>query len=171
KNALEILKKALGEQHPNTAAGYNSVALGLTRQGKIRAALPFWKSALLGHDIGRLDSAGSGFDRSLFLAKQISPRVELALGLARLNEGAEAWTYAEQSLARGLLDDLTGASTKANRGQVSRLRKLDERLGPLLVAAKLSRDQESLRDELTHQRRALLKKLSEDQAEQWATLV
>jgi CHAT domain-containing protein/tetratricopeptide (TPR) repeat protein len=44
--ALDILRKALGEQHPDTGAGYNDVASCLHAQGKRAEALPLFEKGL-----------------------------------------------------------------------------------------------------------------------------
>jgi tetratricopeptide (TPR) repeat protein len=54
QKALDICRKALGEEHPSTATTYNNVAGNLSAQGKYaeagplyREALDIWRKALL----------------------------------------------------------------------------------------------------------------------------
>jgi tetratricopeptide (TPR) repeat protein len=160
QKALDQRKKLLGEEHPETAHSYNNLAANLQAQGKYREAMRAWESALLGHDAGRLARASSGFDRALG-GGFLTPRQGLALAHARLKEPVRAWQYAEADLARALLDD-QGAALRESAGLLAQASSLDRRLLPLLASAKLSEGQKRLRQELTEQRRDLLKRLARD---------
>jgi tetratricopeptide (TPR) repeat protein len=106
RKALGIRRKVLGEEHPTTARCYNSVAYCLSAQGKHRDAIRCWQAALLGVDVGRLDRASSGFERSLVQSRFLTPRAGLSVSHALLKEPRQAWQHAEADLARSLLDDL-----------------------------------------------------------------
>src|SRR5262249_10548423 len=49
EKALAIWRKALGEQHPHTATGYNNLAQNLDAQGKHAEAEPLYEKALAIH--------------------------------------------------------------------------------------------------------------------------
>jgi tetratricopeptide (TPR) repeat protein len=163
QKALELRKQLLGEQHPDTASSYNNLAANLYAQGKHREAIRAWQAALLGHDAGRLARASTGFDRALLGADLLAPRQGLVLAHARLQEPILACQYAEADLARGLLDDL-GEALDEDAALVAQLKRLDERLLPLLASGQLTEDQKCLRGELTGQRRELLRRLAKDVA-------
>jgi CHAT domain-containing protein len=76
----------------------------------------------------------------------------------------EAFAHAEAGLARALLDELGGALAES-ADLLAQVRSLDRRLLPLLTSAKLSEGQKRLREELTEQRRGLLKRLTADLAD------
>jgi tetratricopeptide (TPR) repeat protein len=163
EKALELRKKLLGEEHPDTAQSSNNLAANLHAQGKAREAIQAWESALLGHDAGRLARASSGFDRALLGADRLTPRQGLAVAHARLKEPRRAWQYAEADLARALLDD-RGKALAESATLLAQVDSLDRRLLLLLASASLSEDQKRLRQELTEQRRGLLKRLAGDLA-------
>ncbi len=163
QKALDLRLKLLGEAHPDTARSYNNLAINLREQGQPRQAIRAWQAALLGYDAGGHARAASGFDRALLGAGFFTPRDGLVLAHARLGEAGPAWDHAEASLARGLLDDLSGSLTE-DTALLGQVRQLDQRLLPLLGRADLSADQARLRDELSQQRRSLQKRLAEDVA-------
>jgi tetratricopeptide (TPR) repeat protein len=170
EKTLAIFRKVLGEEHPDTAGSYHNLGLFLQAQVRYREAIRFWQAALLGHDAGRLARASSGFDRSLYGAHFLTPRQGLVLAHAGLKEPALAWQHAEADLARGLLDDL-GGGLGENAAVLAEVKKLDERLLPLLSAGKLSREQDRLRQDLTSQRRELLERLARDLADRSTRLL
>jgi tetratricopeptide (TPR) repeat protein len=148
RKALAIRRSMLGEEHPDTAQSYNEMASCLHAQGKPHQAIRCWQAALLGADSGRLASASSGFERSLFRAWVLTPRAALAVAHARLSEPQIGWQYAEVDLGRALLDDLGGSPDRPDQGLRAQLRELEARLLPLLALGKLSADQKRLREEL-----------------------
>jgi tetratricopeptide (TPR) repeat protein len=113
--ALAIYRKALGEKHPYTASSYTNLAACLYKLGKYDEAIRCWQGALLVSDVGRRDSATSGFDRSLFMARALTPRSGLAVTYTQRKEGEKAWQCAESALARGLLDDLGASGLQMSR--------------------------------------------------------
>jgi CHAT domain-containing protein/tetratricopeptide (TPR) repeat protein len=163
EKALAIYRNVLGEDHPHTAMTYENMAFSLWHQNRIGPAVRVLQASLPGQDVARFHAAASGFDRAVAAGNKTSPRVLLALGLARLNEPREAFAHAEASLARGLLDDLT-AATPGEAGQGASLRtqlgELDSRLLRLFGRVTLSSDQQALRDELIRQRRQALSQLA-----------
>jgi tetratricopeptide (TPR) repeat protein len=46
QKALDIYRKALGEEHPHTARSYHNVAFNLNAQGKYAEAGPLYQKAL-----------------------------------------------------------------------------------------------------------------------------
>src|SRR5207244_112769 len=101
QKALAIRRKVLGEQHPATATSYINVASILHEQGKTLEAVRTWQAALVGLDVGRLDSAATGFDRATFQASRAPVRQVLATAFLRLGKPLEAWEHVEADLARG----------------------------------------------------------------------
>jgi tetratricopeptide (TPR) repeat protein len=162
QKSLAIRRQVLGEEHPHTAASYNNLALNLWRQHKIAEAVRLLLDSLPGQEAARFQTAPSGFDRAV-AGRQVSPHVLLALGLARVKQPVEAFSHAEASLARGLLDDLATAITDEAGQAVSlraRLNLLDRQLLPLFGRATLSGDQKALREELLRQRRDTLSQMA-----------
>src|SRR5262249_40678226 len=111
------------------------------------------------------------FGRTLFWADTVAPRESLAVLHAGLNKPEEAWQYAEENLARGLLDDLAGIADPVDVGFRSQVEKIDEQLLPLFGAAKLSEEKKRLREELIRQRQDILNQLSKRSAIRSAALV
>jgi hypothetical protein len=163
REALAICKKRLGEQHTLTADSYNNLALNLSAQGKHAEATRAWQTALLGHDAGRLARAATGFDRSVWGAGYLSPRQGLVLAHAALKEPVLAWQNAEADLARGLLDDL-GDRLAEDAALLRQLKKLEERLLPLVSSSQLDDTHKQLRDDLSEQQRQLRTRLARDLA-------
>jgi CHAT domain-containing protein len=161
REGAATLQKVLGEQHPDTASSYNNLAFCLYSQAKYAEAARHFESALLGQEFGRLKAAGSGFERSLFRDKYLSPRAGLAVCLVRLEKPLQAWEQAESNLARGLLDDLLlSAGPSADADKLARLDKLDQALIPLLVREQLSPEQTKQRDTLAKERDDLVRELA-----------
>jgi CHAT domain-containing protein/tetratricopeptide (TPR) repeat protein len=152
KKALAIWEKALGEAHPDTAGCYNSVASCLHQLGRYAEAARTFRSAALGREFGRLNAGLSGFDRSLFRAEHLSPRVGLAACLVREGKPAEAWAMAEANLARGLLEDLDADNAGEDRERLSRIQAINARLVPLLAPNDLSQADRKRRESLLEER-------------------
>jgi tetratricopeptide (TPR) repeat protein len=167
RKALAINRTLLGEEHPHTARSYNDLAANLLQQNKINEAVRLLQASLPGQEAARFHTASSGFDRAV-AARQLSPHALLALGLAQLQQPAEAYRHAEASLARGLLDDLR-ADSADTAGQAASLRthleQLDRQLLPLFGRGDLAAAQQSLRNELLRQRRDTLSRLVRTAAE------
>jgi CHAT domain-containing protein/tetratricopeptide (TPR) repeat protein len=165
ERSLAIRRKALGEDHPDTSRAYHDLAINLWRQGKVREAVRLLEASVPGQEATRFHLASSGFDRAL--AASFSPRLVLAIGLARLGRPADAFRHAEAGLARGLLDDLdraTGAEVKDQAALQARLVQLDRLLVPLFARAKVSEEETKKRDALVKERRELAGKLSRQTA-------
>src|SRR5262249_21194873 len=92
EKALAGRRKVLGEVHPATASSYRNVGWCLNELGKSAEALRFLSAGLVGEDIERLDSAASGFDRSLFRStRKVHPtRLLLAVALVEQKRYLEA---------------------------------------------------------------------------------
>lgn len=156
RQALAINRRALGEEHPDTASGYGLLALCLDSQGRPADALPLYRQAL---EIHRKVLG----EEHPFTARFVSPHSPLALGLARLGQPCNVFRHAEADLARGLLDDLARddpANARRLEALSRRLRALDERLVSLFGQGKLSAKQQRLRQELEQQCRGVTGELS-----------
>jgi CHAT domain-containing protein/tetratricopeptide (TPR) repeat protein len=174
EKALAINRKALGEEHPDTATCCKNLACNAWEQNKITEAVRLLRDSLPGQEAARFHHAASGFDRAVALGKNVSPRVLLAMGLARLRQPVEAFAQAEASLARGLLDDLAApAAADARRMAALRdqLDQLDVQLVPLLGPVRLSEEQKARREELVRQRRAAQSRLARLAADASAQLL
>src|SRR5262249_8745998 len=127
--ALEIFRKVLGEEHPDTALSYNNLASNQQAQGKYAEAEQLWTKSAVSFQATRLWVAGSGLERSTATAER-DPLPRLAAVLARNDKPEQAWLRLEQALARGTLDDLTTRLTRSakEREQLANLRRRLERL-------------------------------------------
>ncbi len=106
RRALAIRLKALGEGHPDTATSYDNLAWSLDRQRKYDDALRIWAAAAASYEQNRVRRA-RGLDAALTAAN--SPLPAFALALARAGRPRDAWARWEQSLSRGLADEVLGA--------------------------------------------------------------
>jgi tetratricopeptide (TPR) repeat protein len=162
RKARAIFVKVRGEAHPGMATICHNLALCLRALGEDGKAAQAWEQALLGHEIGRLDSAAEGFDRAVFQARREPVRRALACALLRLKRPLEAWQHLEADLARGLLDTLPPDGPEAGRpaALLARLHQLDRALLPLALAGRLSDAQERRREAWARERHAVLAKLA-----------
>jgi tetratricopeptide (TPR) repeat protein len=165
--ALAICRKALGEDHPETATGYNNVAGCLYGLGKRVETIRHLRLALLGTDVARHSAAraSAGFERSLFAATQQQGRPALACLLAGEGKADEAWQHAEAHLAHGLVDLLAGPAAATEDARRAELARLDARLMPLLSAEKFTAAQEETRASLKRQQRRLLTQMAKETAD------
>ncbi len=162
RKALAIFEKVLGKQHPDTATSYNNLAFCLGAQGKHAEAVAYWEKALLGNESSRLHASDSTFDRSLFQARSLSPRLSLAVTFQRLDRPLEAWEHAESDLARGLLDALLPSADSDEDAEIRiRIERLNQVLLPLLTREMLDAEQVTHRDSLTRDRDQLHARLAE----------
>jgi CHAT domain-containing protein/tetratricopeptide (TPR) repeat protein len=167
EKALAISKEARGEQHLHTATSYNNVASCLWQLGRRREAVLLWQAAAPAAEASRVAASASGFDRAQFAGARFSSHAALAAGLARLGWPRSAFHHAEAALARGLLDALADGDPEAAEAVAAQqeVRRLDERLLPLLGRSDLPADQAAQRDGLVRQRRALLARVTRLAAE------
>jgi len=129
ERALEIRRRLLTDDHPDTANSYNNLASNLNAQGKYLEAKDRWLSAVKSLDAARLRVASAGLERAP-TKKSVGPA--LASVLARLGQRAEAWQPLEEDLGRDLVDEL--ASRQDRRlapAERARLRKLTTELEQL----------------------------------------
>jgi tetratricopeptide (TPR) repeat protein len=112
RKALAICREVLGEAHPDTALGYHGLAVDLQAQGNYREAETLWRTAARSFEAARLGISFTGLERATF-ATERSPLPRLAACLARTGQAAEAWTFWEANLARGLFDDLSARRARA----------------------------------------------------------
>jgi CHAT domain-containing protein len=101
----DFYRKALGEQHPDTALSYNHFAANLKAQGQYAAALQSLETAARSYETARLGVAAAGLQRAAFGAER-SPYPALAAACCRAGLPVDAWAALEANLARGLLDDM-----------------------------------------------------------------
>jgi tetratricopeptide (TPR) repeat protein len=133
EKALAICRQALGGDHPDTAQSYNLVASNLNAQGKYAEAEAAWTTAAASFSQARVHFAFTGLGRSARTAER-SPVLSLAVILARNGKPAAAWRRLEESLGRGLLDDLSGRQARRlsrqdrarQRDLLVRLERLDK---------------------------------------------
>jgi tetratricopeptide (TPR) repeat protein len=172
EKALTICRKSLGEEHPDTAFTYTHLAYILNAHGKYAEAEVAWTKAAASFGQARLHFAFTGLGRSARTA-ETSPVLALAAVLARNGKPAEAWRRLEESLGRGLLDDLSARQARRlspedrtrQRDLLARLERLD-RLFENLPAGKADAPalQERLAD-LSRQRSAAQAECSTFEAE------
>src|SRR5262249_4983808 len=159
-----IRRKVLGEEHPDTADGYNNLALILNAQGKYREAEIFFRQAADSFAKARLHAA-VGLERATFTSKH-SPLPFLAAVLARNGKPTEAWQRFEESLSRGTWDDLSArlrrpAAERARQDQlVAQLNRLDQLLSVLYSVKAPSPEQTKQRQLLLTQQRHALEELA-----------
>ena len=130
RKALAIRCKVLGEEHPDTALSYNNLALNQYRQGKYATAEEMATKAADVFARIRLDIADTGLGRATITGER-SPLFLLTALVARNGKPAEAWRRFEQSLGRGVGDDLATrlkrpASERQRQSQLLARRRLLE---------------------------------------------
>jgi tetratricopeptide (TPR) repeat protein len=173
EKALAICRKVLGENHHLTATTCNNLAYNLYLQGKHAQAAPYWGTALLPATSAQLSAGSSGFERAIFRANVVSPGEALAICLARLDQPIHAWSYAEASLAGGLLADLDPSSQGLDLAPAhsERLRQVQHLLVPLLTRSDLPPIDRRRRDDLLRERTELLRALARQAAQRAARRV
>jgi tetratricopeptide (TPR) repeat protein len=172
REALAIRRNVLGESHAETAASLRSLGTVLHVRGADTDAEPLLREAVLSFEAARLRVAGKGSERVPFAARR-SPSPLLAVLLARQGQAAEAWKWAETSLARGLLDDLTDQLLSSPsreeqerlRTRAARLEQLDRLLLPLLTREQLTAEEQKERTALLKERTTLQTELAREGAE------
>jgi tetratricopeptide (TPR) repeat protein len=166
EKALRIRRKVLSEEHPDTATSFNNLAGCLWSLHRRREAVRLWQVAAPVHEAVRGLTSSGGFGRAQFAAANAPTHEALAVGLAATGLPRLAFRHAEAHHARGLLDDLFGgAGAAGDEDARGRLRRLDERLTPLLTSSDLPAERRRLRDELLRQRRSLLAERARQAAE------
>ncbi len=103
EKALEIRRRLLTDEHPDTANGYNNLASNLNAQAKYLDARERWLRGVKSLDAARLRVAFTGLERA---GAEQPVRPALAAVQARLGQPAEAWQTLEEDMGRGLLDEL-----------------------------------------------------------------
>ena len=156
EKALEINRRLLTDDHPDTALSYNNLASNLNAQGKYLEARDQWLGAVKSLDKARLRVAFTGLERA---GTKESVRPALAAVLARLGQPAEAWQSLEEDLGRGLLDELAARQDQrlapAERARLRELTAELERLDKLVETTPKDLDQAERAKrfaELKHQR-------------------
>jgi hypothetical protein len=125
EKALEIRRRLLIDDHPDTARVYNTLACNLSAQAKYAEARDRWLDAVNCQDRTRLRFAFTGLGRT----GKWSARPALAAVLARLGQPWEAAQALEEDLGRGLLDELAARADRRHKpDERDRLRKLTNEL-------------------------------------------
>jgi len=149
EKALEINRRLLSDDHPNTATCYDDLAGNLDNQGKYVQAQSLYQKALEIHRRLLTDDHPSTANSYNNAANNLthfsgleragtvqSMRPALAAVLARLGQPAEAWQRGEEDLGRGLLDELAARQdrrlTPAERGRLRELTAALEQLDRLV---------------------------------------
>jgi tetratricopeptide (TPR) repeat protein len=161
EKALALRRRALGEEHPETAFGYDSLASNLYAQRKYAEAEAAGTKAAASFDQARTHFAFTGLGRSARTAVY-SPLSVLAAVLARNGKPAEAWHRLEESLGRGLLDDLAGRQARRlspgdrtrQRDLLARLERLDKLFANLPAGKADAPELQKLLADLSRQRSA-----------------
>jgi CHAT domain-containing protein/tetratricopeptide (TPR) repeat protein len=163
RKALDINRKILGEQHPNTAKAYSNLAMNLCVQGKSSGASQTLLQAVQAYEASRLNAA-AGIERAQL--SDVNPRLLLA-ALQQATEPAAAWENVELSLARGLLDqqrdnrrDLTPLEQSEWTKETERVAALNPQILYLATRPKRSTDEKAELDQLIADRRQAEERLA-----------
>jgi tetratricopeptide (TPR) repeat protein len=157
RKALAIRRRALGEEHAATAESYNNLAYNLNDQGRYVEAEAYWTKCAVAFARVRRLAAGGGLERAAVTAEN-SPLTDLTAVLARNGKFEQAWRRFEESLARGIWDDLSARMRRspADRDRQTalcdQLRRLDE-LIERASSGKAARQRKQERDDLLTRRR------------------
>ncbi|MGZ3393127.1 MAG: tetratricopeptide repeat protein [Isosphaeraceae bacterium] len=92
EKALEIRRRRLTDDHPDTALSYNNLAYNLNAQGKYPESRDRWLNAVKSLDKARLRVAFTGLERAGGTKESMRPAP--AAVLTRLGEPAQAWQNA-----------------------------------------------------------------------------
>jgi hypothetical protein len=109
RRALEILRTALGEAHPNTAASYHNLALVLEAQGKHAEAEPMKRRSLAIF----LEALGRGHARTALSYSSLASSLELQ---GKHDEALRAWRLAAASYEQARLMGPQGLEASLGRG-------------------------------------------------------
>jgi CHAT domain-containing protein len=157
RKALAIRRMVLGEEHAATAESYNNLAYNLNDQSRFVEAEANWTKCAGAFARVRRLAAGGGLARAAVTA-QDSPLTNLAAVLARNGKPDQAWRRFEESLARGIWDDLSARMRRspADRDRQTALGEEIRRLDELIERAstgKEARQRKQERDDLLTRRR------------------
>jgi tetratricopeptide (TPR) repeat protein len=157
RKALAIRRRALGEEHPETAESYNNLAYNLNDQGRYLEAEAYWTRGAGAFARVRRLAAGAGLERAAVTADE-SPLTNLTAVLARNGKPDQAWRRFEESLARGIWDDLSARMLRspADRDRQTALADEIRRLDALIERASIgkeARQRKQERDDLLTRRR------------------
>ena len=143
EKALEIRRRLLTDDHPDTARSYNNLAYNLNAHGKYLEARNRWLLAVKSLDKARLRVAFTGLERAGGTKESMRPA--LAAVLTRQGEPAGAWQALEEGLGRGLLDELAARQDRrlapAERARLRELTTEMERLDKLVETTPQGLDQ------------------------------
>ena len=167
RKALEVQTKVRGADHPNVAATWASLAENFEAMGKPKEALEAWSTAVTVYSHVRRNGSSIGLERATLPLR--SPLPGLAVLLADLGRSREAWAHGEESLSRGLLDEVIGRLarplTAEEREQEARLQgqaqAIQERQNKLMGRKVLTQPQEKLLADLKQQGGELRRQLLE----------
>ncbi|HEY1376872.1 MAG TPA: CHAT domain-containing tetratricopeptide repeat protein, partial [Gemmataceae bacterium] len=134
RGALAAQRPVLGEGHPSTAWVYKNLLVNCCARGAYAQAAELGPAAGKSFEAARRRISFGGLDRAA--TTSYSPFPALAVVAARGGRPAAAWDALEQSLARGLLDDLAARRVgdedrRQERELLDRLNLLDRRIDAL----------------------------------------
>ena len=122
QQSLQIRQAILGNVHQDTVRSHVNLGQALYDQGQYPEALARWKIAAELFEPVRMKMALSGLGRAVSSGEQ-SPHQLLAAVTARAGSATAAWKSYEQSLSRGLLDDLASRGKKTSLSDADRQRE------------------------------------------------
>jgi len=129
---LDIRRRVLGDEHPDTLSSINSMGILLESQGKLAEAEPYYREALATAERLRTDVIGGERERAAFAGALRLPAIaaDYAALLVQTDRAAEALGVAERGRARAALDLVTrdeadlGAALRA-AGDVERIARYE----------------------------------------------
>jgi tetratricopeptide (TPR) repeat protein len=161
RRALSILIKSLGPDHPDLIVPHGNLGMILDARGRLEEAVGNWRAAVNVFESSRPATNAISLER--FLSVGADPRPFLAVTLARLGHGRDAYQSWESGLARGLLDSisarelrpLTADQRREELNLLNQLHAVDEEIGKL--GYKPDRNQaDDTRLDILNQRRSTL---------------
>lgn len=122
EQSLAIRQAILGDVHQDTVRSHVNLGQALYDQGDYPAARVRWQKAVELFEPVRMRMALSGLGRAVTSGEQ-SPHQLLAAVTARGGAATAAWQSYEQSLSRGLLDDLASRRKRKSLSDADRQRE------------------------------------------------
>jgi len=128
--ALEVVERIMADPPPNSGAGLNLGLLNTAGQvyraaGLNEKARKVLDQAITGVEYRRSHTAGGEENRQRLFEQLILPYHEMIKVLASENSSAEAFSYAERSKARALLDVLDSGRVEVNKAMTPAEQKQD----------------------------------------------
>ncbi len=170
REVLAIYQDIFGERHSNTAWAYKNLIIDLWVQGKYAEVAKISVAAAESFEGARRQAGFAGLERTQFASDNDALPTLITAVAARAGKSIDAWNYLENTLSRGLLDDLTAcrrtdAEHERERRLARQIEQIDKQITALLNVPKvtvLARDQVQ---KLRRQREEVEKQLSAFEAE------